>query len=240
MDRRAEIRSATSTAEFGGRVPGSEGWSVCGYLCGCLWSEQCGSFTTTCAAVCGANSVAVSPLPVRLSVERTVWQFHHYLCGCLWSEQCGSFTTTCAAVCGANSVAVSPLPVRLSVEPTVWQFQHYLCSCLWSQQCGSFNTTCEGVEWTVWQFQHYLWGCLWSEQCGNFTIFVTTTTIMHCARMQAHAECVWSCVYVCVCVGVGGWGGYRFAGKGCTHVRVKMSTYVTKRTNKIFSCLVFN
>ena len=113
MDRRAEIRSATSTAEFGGRVPGSEGWNVGGYLCGCLWSEQCGSFNITCAAVCGANSVAVSTLPVRLSVERTVWQFQHYLCGCLWSEQCGSFNTTCAAIFGVNSVAVSPFLLLL-------------------------------------------------------------------------------------------------------------------------------
>ena len=69
MDRRAEIRSATSTAEFGGRVPGSEGWSVGGYLCGCLWSEQWGSFNTTCAAVSGVNTVAVSTLFVQLSEE---------------------------------------------------------------------------------------------------------------------------------------------------------------------------
>ena len=151
-----------------------------------------GVWVDTCAAVCGANSVAVSTLPVRLSVERTVWQFQHYLCGCLWSEQCGSFNITCAAVCGANSVAVSTLPVRLSVERTVWQFQHYLCGCLWSEQCGSFNTTCAAIFGVN------------SVAVSPFLLLLLSCTP---ARMQAHAECVWSCVYVCVCVGGGGGGG---------------------------------
>ena len=44
-------------------------WQFHHYLCGCLWSEQCGSFNTTCAAIFGVNSVAVSLLSVRLSVN---------------------------------------------------------------------------------------------------------------------------------------------------------------------------
>ena len=86
-------------------------WQFYHYLCGCLWSEQCGSFNITCAAVCGANSVAVSTLSAQMSVNSVA-------------------VSTLSVQMSVNSVAVLPLPVRLSVERTVWQFQHYLRKCL--------------------------------------------------------------------------------------------------------------